>query len=600
MQFNERKYVLIGTVIFICLTFIIRLFYIQVIDDEWKVEAADISQRRVTIFPSRGLVYDRQGKLLVANTTVYDLMVRPRDVEPFDTAQFCQLIGISEDQLKEKLAKASSYSSYKASTVEKQIPADQYDAMAVHMHKYKGFYCLPRTLRTYPQRVGGHMLGYIGEVGPRTIEKNPYYRSGDMIGIAGLESSYEEQLRGKRGVKYVVVDVHNTVQGDHKGGAFDTSAVDGQNLYTTISADLQEYGERLMQGKRGSIVAIEPKTGGILALVSAPSYNPELLVGRVRNTNYRILEKDPTKPLFDRTLQAQYPPGSIYKIVQALIGMEEEVIDSTSGFYCNKSLVGCHNHPHPYSVKKAIQYSCNPYFYSVFKRIIQRGDKESVFADAAYGLAGWKEDMKTFGLGKRLNIDLPSVKSGSIPGPDLYDKFYGKERWAFSTIRSVSIGQGEVLVVPLQMANLACIFANKGRYVDPHIVRAVGEPNNEIEFEEHRSMADEKWYGLVQEAMRTVVEEPGGTARRARIKGTTVCGKTGTAENPHGKDHSVFIAFAPKEDPKIALAVYVENAGFGGTWAAPIARLMIEKHLNDSIQNPLSEKRILDANLMPE
>jgi penicillin-binding protein 2 len=573
---------------------------VQVIDDEWKVEAADISQRRVTIFPSRGLVYDRKGYLMVANTTVYDLMVRPRDVEDLDTTTFCQLVGVSKEDLIERLNKATRYSRYKPTVFEKQIPADQFDAMAIHMHKFKGFYGQPRTLRTYPQRSGAHMLGYIGEVGPRKLEQDAYYRSGDMIGIAGLERSYEEELRGKRGVKYVVVDVHNTVQGDHKGGAFDTSAVDGQNLYTSLSAELQVYGERLMQGKRGSIVAIEPKTGGILAMVSAPSYNPELLVGRVRNKNYKALQNDPKKPLFDRALQAQYPPGSIYKIVQALIGMELGVIDSTSGFVCNKSVVGCHNHPYPRDVLHAIQYSCNPYFYSVFKRIVQQGKQDNIFQDAALGLAEWKDDMRTFGLGQRMNVDLPNIKSGSIPGTDLYDRLYGKHRWAFSTIRSVSIGQGEVLVVPMQMANLACIFANKGYYVDPHIVRAVGEPNNGIPFEKHQTMASPEWYGLVQEAMRRVVEEPGGTARRARIKGTSVCGKTGTAENPHGKDHSVFIAFAPKEDPKIAIAVYVENAGFGGTWAAPIARLMMEKHLNDSIQNPRSEQRILDANFLDE
>lgn len=598
MKFDDRKYVLIGAVLFISLVFVIRLFYIQVIDDEWKVEAADISQRRVTIFPSRGLVFDRTDKLLVANTPVYDLMVLPREVDELDTASFCELVGVSKDELIERLDKAKSYSRYKSSIFEKQIPADQYARMSVHLHKYKGFYGQSRTLRTYPQHSGAHMLGYISEVGQKTIDKDPYYRPGDMIGVAGLEYSYEEELRGKRGVKYVVVDVHNTVKGDHLGGAYDTAAVDGKNLYTTIDADLQAYGELLMQGKKGSIIAIEPSTGGILAMVSAPDYDPELLVGRVRNTNYRELQNDPSKPLFNRTLQAKYPPGSIYKIVQALIGMEEGVIDSTSGFPCNKSLVGCHNHPYPYDVSHAIQYSCNPYFYSVFKRIIQRGDKPTIFEDAAYGLRNWYDDMLTFGLGDRLAIDLPNVKKGSVPSTDLYDRMYGERRWAFSTIRSISIGQGEVEVIPLQMANLACIFANRGYYVDPHVVRAIGTPDNQITYQRHSTSAGPEWYGLVQEAMRRVVEEPGGTARRARIKGTTVCGKTGTAENPHGEDHSVFIAFAPKEKPKIAIATYVENAGFGGTWAAPISRLMMEQFLNDSIQDPRSEKLIIETNFI--
>jgi penicillin-binding protein 2 len=335
--------------------------------------------------------------------------------------------------------------------------------------------------------------------------------------------------------------------------------------------------------------------------VSSPSYDPELLVGRVRNTNYGILQRDPIKPLFDRALQAQYPPGSIFKIVQSLIALDEGVITPTTGFPCNKSLVGCHNHPYAGTIEQAIQYSCNPYYYQVFDRVVERKlDKKSRFRDAALGLAEWERRMHSFGLGEKPRMDLPSLKGGNIPGPAYYDRKYGKERWAFSTIYSVSIGQGEVLTVPIQMANLAAIFANKGWYYDPHVVRAIGDPDSvQARYRErHVVEAAPHWFDHIQEGMRRVVHEPGGTARSARIEGITVCGKTGTAENPHGQDHAVFICFAPMEDPKVAMAVYVENSGFGGTWAAPIASLLMEQYLTDTIKRPELMQRMLDADLI--
>ncbi|MCB0771716.1 MAG: penicillin-binding protein 2, partial [Flavobacteriales bacterium] len=359
-------------------------------------------------------------------------------------------------------------------------------------------------------------------------------------------------------------------------------------------------GEKLMVNKKGSIVALDPKTGEVLCLVSSPTYDPELLVGRVRNANYGVLQRDPIKPLFDRALQAQYPPGSIFKIVQALIALDDGAIGPNTGFPCNKSLVGCHNHPAAGDVVHAIQYSCNPYFHQVFKRIVEQDRAPNRFKDAALGLADWEGYMHSFALGERPEIDLPSVKGGNIPGPAYYDRKYGKERWAFSTIYSVSIGQGEVLVAPLQMANLAAIFANKGWYRDPHVVRAVGHPDSVQQryLEKHYTDVAPEWFDLIQEGMRRVVEEPGGTARQARIPGVTVCGKTGTAENPHGKDHAVFVAFAPMEDPQIAIAVYVENSGFGGTWAAPIASLLIEEYLTDTITRPQMVEKMLAADLI--
>lgn len=600
MNFDDRKYVLVAAVIFICTVFLLRLFWIQVVDDSWTARAAEISERKVTVFPSRGLVYDRNGELLVANTPVYDILVVPREVKPFDTLALAELLSVSPADVQERLRKAKAYSGFKPSEFERQITADQYAAIALHLREYPGFYAQSRTLRTYPQRIGAHMLGYLSEVNAKKVEQDPYYKPGDVIGVGGLEQYYETQLRGRRGVKYVVVDVHNNVQGSYKDGQYDTLAFEGKNLYTSIDARMQAYGERLMQHKKGSIVAIDPKTGGILALVTSPGYDPELLVGRVRNQNYRILQKDSLNPLFDRALQAQYPPGSIFKLVQALTALQEGVIQPGSGFPCTKSLVGCHNHPTATDVVHGIQYSCNPYFYQVFKREIEQGHTPNRFKDAALGLAEWETYMLSFGLGQRPSVDLPSAKGGRIPNVAYYDKRYGKEAWAFSTIYSVSIGQGEVEVVPMQMANLAATFANRGWYIDPHIVTAVGHPDSLTRWERHTTMVDRPYFDLIAEGMRRVTEEAGGTARSARIPGITVCGKTGTAQNPHGKDHAVFVCFAPMDDPKIAMAVYVENSGFGGTWAAPIASLLMEQYLTDTITRPDVEKKMLEADLIAD
>ncbi len=600
MNFESRKYVLIASVLFIAVVFLLRLFWIQVVDDKWKATAANMAERKITDYPARGFIYDRNESLLVANTPVYDLMAVPREVNAFDTLEFAKLISVSVEDLRTRLKDATSYSRYKPSVIEKQIPADQFATISVHLHKYPGFFGQSRTLRTYPPRSAAHMLGYLSEVDARKVEQDPYYKAGDVIGVGGLEQFYEPVLRGRRGVRYVLVDVHNNIKGSFKEGIYDTLAVEGQDLFTGIDLDIQRLGEQLMVNKKGSIAAIDPRTGEILCLVSSPTYDPELLVGRVRNTNYGVLQRDPIKPLFDRALQAQYPPGSIFKIVQSLIALDEGVITPNTGFPCNKSLVGCHNHPGAGDIIHAIQYSCNPYFHQVFKRIVEQDKDKNRFKDAAIGLGEWERRMHSFGLGQRPGIDLPAVKGGNIPGPAYYDRKYGKERWAFSTIYSVSIGQGEVLVAPLQMANLAAIFANKGWYYDPHVVRAVGHPDSlqTRYLEKHVTDVDPKWYDYIQEGMRRVVEEPGGTARQARIEGITVCGKTGTAENPHGKDHAVFVAFAPMDDPQIAIAVYVENSGFGGTWAAPIASLLIEQYLTDSIARPDLMKRMLEADLI--
>ncbi len=598
--YSDRKYVIIVIFLSVGLIFIFRLFYLQIIDESYVVSANRNALRFMTHYPARGLIYDRNEKLLVYNEAVYDLMVTPRQVKPFDTIELCKLIGISKESLIQKLQKAREYSPYAPSVLEKQISKENYGYLQEKLFKYRGFYVQSRTLRKYPIPIAAHTLGYIGEVSSNITETDNYYKSGDYIGMSGLEKYYEKVLRGKKGSKIVMVDVFNREKGSFQNGAYDTAAIAGEPIYTSLDAELQDYGERLMKNKRGSIVAIEPSTGEILTMVSSPSYDPNLLVGRVRSQNYNILLNDPTKPLFDRALMALYPPGSIFKIVQALIALDEGVINQNAGFPCDRSLVGCHNHPNANNVKSAIKMSCNPYFYQVFKRIIQHGLSKNRFIDSELGLNLWNEKAVSFGLGQRLGIDIPNVKKGFIPNSKFYDKRYGRHSWAFSTIYSLSIGQGEVGIIPLQMANIAAIFANRGYFYTPHFVRSIGK-NKETNAEfskKHVTKVSDKYFNLVAEAMYEVVHEPGGTAASARIDSIVVCGKTGTAQNPHGEDHSVFIAFAPMNNPKIAIAVYVENAGFGGVWAAPIASLIIEKYLTRRIKRTQLEERILNANLM--
>jgi penicillin-binding protein 2 len=500
----------------------------------------------------------------------------------------------------EKINKAKNYSRYKPSVFIKEISSISYASIQEQLFKYTGFFVQTRTLRKYPKNNAAHILGYIGEVNSSTLEKNKYYRSGDYIGKSGLEYTYEEILRGTKGIKRILVDVHNREKGSYKNGANDTMAVTGKTIITTLDIGLQEYGEKLMQNKLGSIVAIDPKTGEILSLVSAPNYDPNMLVGRAVKKNYPILANDSLKPLFNRAIMAAYPPGSTFKTIQALIGMQSGVITENSGFPCIKSLVGCHNHPTATSVELSIKMSCNPYYYSVFKRIIQQGKSRSIYKDSEIGLGIWAKQVKNFGLGQQLETDLPGIKSGVIPGVKFYNKWYGEGRWAFSTIYSLSIGQGEVAVIPLQMANLAAILANRGYYYTPHFVKQINKTAQiPKQFTtKHNVGIDKKYFIPIVDGMERVVNEAGGTARRARMKNIVVCGKTGTAQNPHGEDHSIFIAFAPKDNPQIAIAVYVENAGFGGTWAAPIASLMIEQYLTNTISDTIKENRVLDANLL--
>jgi len=599
-NYEDRKYIIGGLIILVAVIYIFKLLSLQVFDQRYKSSAENNSQRHVTEYPARGLIYDRNGKHLVYNEAAYDLMFIPKQSKDFDTLELISVLNITKEDLKLAIEKAKHYSWYKPSIIVKQISNVTYAKLQEKMYKFEGFYVQARTIRKYPRPIAAHMLGYLGEVNTSITNHDKYYKSGDYIGVSGIEKSYEKELRGVKGKKIYLVDVHNRIQGDYANGKYDVQAVAGTNLTATIDIDLQEYGELLMQNKIGSIVAIEPKTGEILAFISSPTYDPNLLVGRKRTKNYPILSTDSLKPLFNRALAAKYSPGSTFKLVQALIGLQDGLITPETGFVCNKNLVGCHNHPNATNVQMAIKMSCNPYFYQVYRRIIEQHVNKSIYKDARFGLEYWDKYVYSFGLGTKLDIDIPGVKKGNIPNIAFYDKWYGKNRWAFTYIASNSIGQGEVEIVPIQIANLAAIIANNGYYYTPHFVKAIGntsKPRDKYTYY-HKTLIDEKWFSLIKAGMFDVVNTPGGTARRARIPNIDVCGKTGTVQNSHGEDHSGFIAFAPMDNPQIAIAVYVENAGFGGTWAAPIASLMIEKYLTDSISNKTKEQRILDADFI--
>ena len=582
-QYSNRSGIVKIIFLVVGIIFVGRLSMLQIFDKEYKEKAKNQSLRNITQYPARGLMYDRNGELLVYNEAVYDLMVIPRMVKNLDTNYFCQSVGITREDFEERMHKATVYSPYSASIFMKQISKEEFGRWENILYKFKGFYISKRTLRLYGKPIAAHVLGYVGEVNEHDLETKPYYKRGDYIGKSGLEYSYEKELRGIKGKKIMQVDVHNREIGSYMHGQLDTMAVEGMNLYTTLDADLQEYAEKLMANKRGCVVAIEPSTGEVLTLLSAPCYDPNMLVGRIRGQNFVKLNEDISKPLFNRALQAQYPPGSIFKVAQAMVALHLGVITPNTGFVCDKVL-GCHNHPSARSVAEAIKMSCNPYFYYTYRRIIQQGKYKNANKDSQYGLTVWRDYMLRFGFGQRLDIDLPNVKAGNIPDTAFYNKWYGKDGWAFRTIYSNSIGQGEVEVVPLQMANLAAIVANRGYYYTPHLVRYYGPDStrNPLFYEKHET--EKRYFDMAAQGMYDVVHGAGGTAHKADVPGISVCGKTGTAEN-YGNDRSVFIAFAPMDNPKIAVAVYVENAqGGGGTWAAPIAGLIIEKYLKGEIE----------------
>ncbi|MDD2277621.1 MAG: penicillin-binding protein 2 [Bacteroidales bacterium] len=601
---NNRKYIISGIILIIFLVITFRLFFLQVVDRSYRLSASNNVLRYITQYPARGLVYDRNGELLVYNQAAYDLMVIPRQIKPFDTIEFCSVLEISKEFVDNRLKEAKAHSSFRPSIFLKQVSAETYAKLQEKLFKFPGFYVQPRTLRAYPNSIGAHFLGYVGEVDDRKIREDAYYKMGDYIGISGLERTYEEELRGKKGVSVYLVDVHNRIKGSYAEGKYDTLVVLGKDLTTSIDIELQKFGEMLMQNKLGGIVAIEPSTGEILAMISGPNYDPNLLVGRPRTLNFRNLDADTLKPLFNRPLMAKYPPGSTFKIVNALIGLEEKIVFPQTQYYCDGGYrigrgVGCHNHPSPTDLIKSIQVSCNTYYCNVFRNII---DKPSL-GGVEQGFTVWKNHVESFGFGKKLNIDQPNELAGIVPSIEFYNRYFRKGGWSSLTILSLSIGQGELGTTPLQMANMTAAIANRGWYYTPHFVKEIdGKENIEPRFKiKNYTTIDSLWYNYIVEGMYLAVNgEPGSgsTARIAVIPDIDVCGKTGTSQNPHGKDHSVFVAFAPKDNPKIAVAAYIENAGWGASWAAPIASLMIEKYLTGEIKRKWLEQRMLETTLL--
>lgn len=598
-MFENRKYLVISLIVVASLVLLVRLFIIQVVMDTYRLSADNNVLRYVTQYPARGLIYDRNGKLVVYNQAAYDLMVIPGQTGNMDTSAFCNTLGITNDFFIERLSTARNYSRRAPSVFIKQISAETYAKFQEKLFSYPGFYVQPRTLRKYSLPVGAHLLGYVSEVDEAQIKRDPYYKAGDYIGKLGIEEAYEKDLRGTRGVKIYLVDVFSRIKGSYAGGEMDTIAVQGADIISSVDIDLQEYGERLMQNKTGSIVALDPATGEILALVSSPGYDPGLLVGRIRSENFTNLQNDTLlKPLFNRAFMASYPPGSTFKPINGLIALQEKVITPYTLFGCNNGylFVACHSHSSPLNLEGAVMNSCNAYFCQAYRKILENPQYNSV--EEAY--VKWKSYLDEFGFGQKLGSEFVNELQGLIPSPEYFDYYHGKGRWKALTVISMAIGQGEILTTPLQMANMTAAIANRGFYYTPHIVKSIGaEKKIDPRFtEKHNiSIAPENFEELVLGMEAVVNGGAGATGRIAALKDIVVCGKTGTAENPHGEDHSVFIAFAPKDDPKIAIAVYVENAGFGSTLAAPVASLMIEKYLKGSISGKYLEQRMLELDL---
>jgi penicillin-binding protein 2 len=601
-KFENRPYIIGGFFSVIIIIFIVRLFSIQVVDDSFKTSSENNVIRKETDHPRRGLIYDRNNELIVYNEAAYDLMITPNQASSIDTNLICTLLSIDTLALEKRLEKAKSYSMYKSSVFMKQISVETYTKLQENMFLMPGFYVQARTLRKYPYSTASHLLGYVGEVNQRIIKKNPYYKEGDYIGVSGIEKAYEDKLKGIKGEKLLLKDVHNNIKGSFKNGKFDTKSIPGKNLTSSIDIFLQNYGEQLMKNKRGSVVAIEPSTGEILCLVSAPNYDPNTLVGRKRSENYTVLNNDSiNKPLFNRAALAQYPPGSTFKLINALIGLQEKVIKSSTHFECDDGFVygeekrkmKCHEHRSPLNLEESIANSCNAYFCNVYKSIIEN------YPTTYKGYDAWRNYVMSFGLGNWLNNDLPTGQKGFVPNKNYYDRIYGKKRWKSLTNLSLSIGQDALLTTPIQMANMTAAIANRGYYYTPHIIKKIENDSIESRFKTKiYTEIDSSYFDIVIKGMQEVVENKElGTSNIAKMDDVTVCGKTGTAQNPHGEDHSIFIGFAPKDKPKIALAVYVENGGWGSTWAVPIGSLMIEKYINDTISRQYLEERIVNGEI---
>lgn len=601
---EKRKYVIGGFITLVVIIFLIRLFNLQVSDNTYKENAESNAFFRKVLYPARGLVYDRKGRLVVFNQPAYDVMLIPKDVgNKFDTLGLCKVLNITKEEFlrywkeMKNPRKNPGYSAYTPQKLMSHLSQEDYGRLQEKLYLFPGFYVQKRNVREYATHAAANILGNIREVNATDVEHDRYYRSGDYTGDLGIEKSYEKHLRGIKGAEILMKDALGRIKGKYEDGIHDVAPVSGRDLTLSIDMELQEYGERLMQGKIGAIVAIEPSTGEILCMVSAPTYDPSLLVGSERGQNYAALVKDRLKPLFDRALQAAYPPGSTFKPTQGLIFLQEGTITPATMYPCyhgyvNGLRVGCHSHGSPIALKPAIATSCNAYFCWGFKNFIdKRGSTPSIQFEK------WKNYMVEMGYGYRLGVDLPSESRGFIPNPEYYSKSFRGRNWSANSIISVSIGQGEVLATPLQIANLASTIANRGWYYTPHIVKEISDTVIDRNYRLKRTPSiKQDYYEQIAEGMRMAVI--GGTCRLASIDGIEVCGKTGTAQNPHGKDHSAFMGFAPYKNPKIAVAVYVENAGFGATYGVPIGTLIIEKYLKGSIspEKKYLEERMLNSN----
>lgn len=597
INYSGRQYVIIAAFVTVALIIAVKLFSIQVLDDKYKRSSENNTLRHITQYPARGKVYDRNGRLVVFNDAVYDLMIIPGLARDIDTCSFCKLLDINNETYNKLYDKARKYSWVTPSVFISQISKEEYGHIAEMMYHYPGFYFQTRSLRQYPEAIAAHTFGSIGEVGRRDIEEDGYYKSGDYIGRSGIERSYERELRGSKGMKIVVVDVHNREKERFMDGRYDTLPEHGKDIILGLDSGLQAYGEFLMRGKTGSIVAIEPATGQILAMVSAPSYDPNELVGRQRSANYSRLLNDTLKPLVNRAISGTYPPGSTFKMINGLIALQSGVISDGTEYPCDgpeSAPIKCtHHHHSPVRLYDAIENSCNPYFWQAFRDMLGAGR----FDDTRDAYEFWYRLVTSFGLGTAFRTDIPYTVSGNIPTADFYDKLY-RGNWNALTVRSLSIGQGEILVTPLQLANIAAAIGNEGFFYTPHYIRAFadGTPIDTAFTQKNVIDIEQRHFKDVKRGMQSVFEGDHGTARLSRIDSIPVGGKTGTAENPHGPDHSIFMGFAPVENPQIAIAVVVENAGFGSTWAAPIASLMMEKFIRGDIRRPWVEKRVLTDN----
>ncbi len=607
-SFFERRYFIQALFIVMAIGLLGRLYYIQLIDPQYTVSANNNVLRKILLFPGRGPILDRNNKFLVENEPVYDIMVIPREVKPFDTLEFCKLLGIDKEGFDKRWKKAVTYSRGLSSAFEKQLPVRSYAALSEHMTEFPGFSAIERSVRHYPDSVAAQFLGYIDEVNDDDIKRsNGYYHRGDYIGRSGVERSYEQLLRGQRGVKNRLFDSRGVEKEMYLGGALDTPMVAGERLISSLDIRIQKLGERLMQNKVGSIVAIEPSTGEILCFVSSPTYDPNLMVGRDHGNNIAELSKNPYLPFLIRPIQAHYPPGSSFKPLSALIALQEGIITPQTTYFCaggyqaGNHWVACTHHHGVTDLSRGIEGSCNVYFCSVFDKLMN--EKGSLYTRNNY--IDWKNRVNKFGFGNKLDIDLPHEIKGNVPDTTVYDKVFKSKKWRSSTFISDAIGQGEILATPLQMANVDCIIANHGYYYEPHLIKSIGDrqvikPQFTVK---HDVGIDQQYFEPVIDGMQAVVER--GTGAGSKIPGIIMCGKTGTAQNNRGnkKNHSIFVAFAPRDHPKIAIAVVVENSGQGADWAAPIASFIVEKYLRDSISSRPSGKTpewIMAQNLLPE